>query len=161
MHIRIFQSRGGFSLIELLITVMLIGIIAAIAIPSLISAIHRAKQKKTVGDMRNIGTAMEEYIADESSPVAGTGTAGAILKQPYFEPFYIKFSQDRDGWGNEIRYTETGAFGSGGAYSYSIYSYGRNGLDNLAASLGEYDTKSFHFDIYFSDGRFSCVPMHK
>lgn len=152
----------GFSLIELLITIMLIGIIAAIAIPNLITAIQRGKQKKTMADIRNIGTALEEYSADEDSPPAGTGTVNAALNGTFFVPFYIKVCPTIDNWGFALNYDQTGAFTGGtGVWSYSIYSYGRWNADDLAASYGEYDIKSFHLDIYFSDGRFTCMPGHK
>lgn len=152
----------GFSLVELLITIMLIGIISAIAIPGLITAKQRGVQKRSMSDLRSIGSALEEYQIDEDMPPAGNGTADAILNQPYLVPYYIKFLPTHDGWGFDLVYQETGAFlGSGTTASYSIYSLGRWNADDLAASFGEYDNKSFHFDIYFSDGRFVCWPGQK
>src|SRR3989442_12246860 len=53
------QRDTGFTLIELLIVVAIIGIIAAIAIPNLLNAIDRSKQKRTMADMRSVGTACE------------------------------------------------------------------------------------------------------
>src|SRR6187200_3441063 len=58
------RNRKGFTLIELLIVVAIIGIIVAIAIPNLLNAIQRAKQKRTMADMRSIGTAAESYSID-------------------------------------------------------------------------------------------------
>src|SRR5262244_2052256 len=55
------KREPGFTLIELLIVVAIIGIIAAIAIPNLLNAIDRSKQKRTMADMRSVGTACEEY----------------------------------------------------------------------------------------------------
>ena len=54
----------GFTLIELLIVVAIIGIIAAIAIPNLLNAIDRGKQKRTMADLRSIGTAVESYAIE-------------------------------------------------------------------------------------------------
>ena len=58
------KNQKGFSLIELLVVVIIIVIIAAIAIPNLLNAIQRGKQKRTMGDMRTVGTANETYSLD-------------------------------------------------------------------------------------------------
>ncbi|MEW6364952.1 MAG: type II secretion system protein GspG [Acidobacteriota bacterium] len=156
------RRNGGFSLLELLITASLIALIAAIAIPGLMSAIQRGKQKRTTADLRNLGSAIEEYQIDETYPPAGTGTVDAVLDRPFLVPYYIKLVPTTDGWSNSMYYAETGAFaGATTAASYSVYSFGRYGADDLAASLGEYDLRSFQFDIYFSDGRFTCLAGHK
>jgi prepilin-type N-terminal cleavage/methylation domain-containing protein len=61
---RNLRKQTGFTLIELLIVVAIIGIIAAIAIPNLLNAIDRGKQKRSMADMRSIGTAVESYSVD-------------------------------------------------------------------------------------------------
>ena len=58
------KRQKGFTLIELLIVVAIIGIIAAIAIPNLLNAINRGRQKRTMSDIRSIATAMEAYSVD-------------------------------------------------------------------------------------------------
>ena len=58
------RTARGFTLIELLIVVAIIGIIAAIAIPNLLNAIDRGKQKRTMADLRTLGTAIESYAID-------------------------------------------------------------------------------------------------
>ena len=60
------RNQKGFTLIELLIVVAIIGIIAAIAIPNLLNAIDRGKQKRTMADLRSMGTAIEEYSIDNN-----------------------------------------------------------------------------------------------
>jgi len=150
-------GRAGFTLLELLITIMLIGIIAAIAIPGLVSAIQRGKQKSTMGAIRSIGTAVEEYMIDESSPPNGTGTVQSTLCQPFFTPPYIRICPAIDYWENSLCYQSSGAF-SGERSNYSVYSFARYGADDLAVSMGEYDVRSFHYDICLSDGRFTCMP---
>ena len=67
------RNSKGFTLIELLIVVAIIGIIVAIAIPNLLNAIQRAKQRRTMGDMRSAATAVEAYAVDLNRypPAAG------------------------------------------------------------------------------------------
>ncbi|MGB3563967.1 MAG: prepilin-type N-terminal cleavage/methylation domain-containing protein, partial [Thermoanaerobaculia bacterium] len=67
------RSQKGFTLIELLIVVAIIGIIAAILIPNLLDALQKAKQKRTVGDIRSIGTAWFSWLTDQ----VGAASAGA------------------------------------------------------------------------------------
>ena len=75
------KKQKGFTLIELLIVVAIIGIIAAIAIPNLLNAIDRGKQKRTMADMRSIGTAVESYAVDNNVyPVAASA---ATAQRPH------------------------------------------------------------------------------
>ncbi len=63
------MRRSGFTLIELLIVVAIIGILAAIAVPNFLNAQTRAKVSRAVSDMRNIGTAVYTYMADQGTMV--------------------------------------------------------------------------------------------
>ena len=95
------RKDKGFTLIELLIVVAIIGIIAAIAIPNLLNAIDRGKQKRTMADIRSVGTAVEEYSIDLNVyPAAGTNftTLTNVL-----EPLYIRNAPDRDGWNRALQ----------------------------------------------------------
>src|SRR5436305_14595310 len=73
MLTRIRNRERGFTLIELLIVVAIIGIIAALLIPNFLDALQKAKQKRTVADMRNAGTAMFSWLTDQ----VGAAAAGA------------------------------------------------------------------------------------
>lgn len=76
--------RKGFTLIELLIVVVIIGILAAIAIPKFANTKEKAYLASMKSDLRNIATAQEAYFADNqvytnmsASNVGGVATPDA------------------------------------------------------------------------------------
>jgi type IV pilus assembly protein PilA len=78
------QNRKGFTLIELLIVVVIIGILAAIAIPKFASTKEKAYLASMKSDLRNLATTEEGYFADNqvytdisASNLAGTATPDA------------------------------------------------------------------------------------
>ena len=61
------KTRKGFTLIELLIVVVIIGILAAIAIPKFANTKEKAYLASMKSDLRNLVTAQEAYFADRTS----------------------------------------------------------------------------------------------
>ena len=71
------MNRKGFTLIELLIVVVIIGILAAIAIPKFANTKVKAYTAAMKSDLRNLVTAEEAYFADSAhyTSLIGTGTS--------------------------------------------------------------------------------------
>lgn len=78
-------SRRGFSLVELVIVVVIIGLIGAIAIPRLGSAAQRSKAAALQADVAVLSTAIEHFVAEHNGLypsddlVSGPGTDGTLL----------------------------------------------------------------------------------
>jgi type IV pilus assembly protein PilA len=67
------RTRKGFTLIELLIVVVIIGILAAIAIPKFASTKEKAYVTAMKSDLRNMMTAQEAYFSDYGTYADATG----------------------------------------------------------------------------------------
>jgi type II secretion system protein G len=141
------RNDKGFTLIELLIVVAIIGIIAAIAIPNLLNAIDRGKQKRTMADLRSLGTAVESYSIDNSYyPVA----ADMAALETSVEPIYIRTAPADDGWG----YAFTVAAVRG---EYTLCSAGKDGGGGCTGDDGG-AVQLFTDSITFANGQFVQWP---
>lgn len=74
--------RAGFTLIELLIVVVIIGILAAIAIPKFAATKDQARVASMKADLRNLATAQEIYTADNATYYAGGIPSASLVYNP-------------------------------------------------------------------------------
>lgn len=148
----------GFESLILLPATAAAGIVAAIAIPNLLTALQKGKQKATMGDMKSTAMAIEAYIMDNhKAPEAKTfAELHSILS-----PFYIKVLPLKDAWGNDFHYYH----GTGDKKDeYAIGSGGRDSIFNGWEQTGFYwvtTMKGFDNDIIFANGQFVYGPKVK
>jgi type II secretion system protein G len=148
------RKNRGFTLIELLIVVAIIGIIAAIAIPNLLNAINRGRQKRSMADLRTIGTAVEAYAVDMAfypTFAEGAITPGSTIVGN-LEPTYVKTVPREDGW-------RTNFYASSQSRFYTLASAARDKI--LSGALTSYSagiTSDMDCDIVYSNGSFVQYP---
>ena len=166
------RSQKGFTLIELLIVVAIIGIIAAILIPNLLDALQKAKQKRTVGDIRAVGGAWFSWLTDQVGAAAagtnntydfsqlGTTVSASDLLDTLFQStsmFYIQEVPTRDGWANDYEYRWSTNVLS--AQVIGIASGGRDGdIDGGTYTMGPFNATKYDEDIVWADGFFIRYP---
>ena len=144
--------------------VALFGIVAAILVPNLNDAMVRAKQKRTIADMRNLGTAWMSWLTDQ---VGGSGPLPSGLPEhptaeeleAVLSPTYILKVPKTDGWGHpfelwinsDLMQTPT----------MLIRSPGRDGVfeegdpfEEVQFPIGDYDR-----DLVWVDGIFVRYPQ--
>ena len=154
------KRESGFTLIELLIVIAIIGILAAIAIPNLLNAVQRGKQKRTMSDMRALATAVEAYAVDNNTYPQATCNPGIFTGGTYstldtgsftnLTPTYIAQPPKTDGWGRFMLYHL-----NAGASHYNVISMGRDGVSNTLVCG---TTTNFNDDIIYADGTFVQWP---
>jgi type IV pilus assembly protein PilA len=100
------KNRKGFTLIELLIVVVIIGILAAIAIPKFANTKEKAVLASMKSDLRNLVTAEEGFFSDNqdyattlgAAQVNGTGGAGTVAFVPSANNVIVVTRQSAGGW---------------------------------------------------------------
>ena len=142
MRPNIPARAAGFTLMELLLVLMIIGMLAALVGPTLYQRIKPAKQSATRAQLANFSTALDAFYVDcERYPTTQEGLSALRDRPEGAEKWngpYLKKEVPMDPWGHPYVYRAPGR--SGG---YEIVSYGadgREGGEGDAADINSWDS---------------------
>jgi len=84
------RKQAGFTLIELLIVIAILGILAAIAIPSLMGFTDRAQGRANQVELASVQLAVDSYVAENGNITASTATNDMTATTPALSPDYLR-----------------------------------------------------------------------
>lgn len=133
---RYTRKTSGFSLMELLIVITIIGVLLAVAIPSFSGASDEGKRVAAASAIKNLETTLTLYQAQNAAIPSTEQGLKALITKPSGEPIprnwqgpYVKGTKDVpvDPWGREYRYASPGTRSGG---DYDIFSLGKDGKES-------------------------------
>lgn len=127
--------RRGFTLIEVLIVVVIIGLLAALVAPKLINRLSESKQKIAKQQIQMISTALDLFRADVGRYPTTEEGLKALVKRPesippelWKGPYLKNAKLPKDPWGHPyIYYGPDSEIVKSKGYDYLIISYGADG----------------------------------
>ena len=134
-------SQSGFTLIEIMVVVVILGILAAIVAPNVIGRIDDAQAARIKQDLRNIESALKLYRLDNFDyPTSEQGLEALVTRPADPNIRNWKKNLDRlpkDPWGKPYQYLSPG--NSGEIDIYTLGRDGRPGGDGIDTDVGNWD----------------------
>lgn len=127
---RSLERSGGFTLIEIMVVVIIIGLLAAVIVPQVISKVDEARVTKAKQDIQSLETALTMFRLDNSKYPTTDQGLNALVQQPtdpsirHWRPGGYLQRVTKDPWGNPYQYAYPGTHGKG---EYDLYSFGADG----------------------------------
>ncbi|HLY52951.1 MAG TPA: type II secretion system major pseudopilin GspG [Steroidobacteraceae bacterium] len=139
-----YGNALGFTLIEIMVVLFIIGLLAAAIVPSVLSRIDAAKVAKAKQDVQSLETALTMYYMDNSKYPTNEQGLTALVQQPTdpsiknWKPGGYIERISKDPWGNDYQYVFPGTHGK----AYDLFSLGADGQpggDGINADIGNWN----------------------
>ncbi len=138
--------QAGFTLIEIMIVIIILGVLAALVVPNIIGRPDEARVTAARADIRAISNVLDLYKLDNFSYPSTEQGLEALVTRPSGLPEAKNWNANGylnklpvDPWGNEYRYLSPGA--NGKFDLYSLGADGREGGDGADADITNWDEK--------------------
>ena len=139
------RAMRGFTLIEIMVVVVILGILAAIVVPKVMDNPDKARIAKAKQDIRSLESAMNMYKLDNFNYPSTDQGIEALVQKPAGAPEPKNWKEGgyvdrlpKDPWGNPYQFLSPGTHGSG-VDIYSLGADGQNGGDGSNADIGNWN----------------------
>ncbi|OGS07705.1 MAG: type II secretion system protein GspG [Elusimicrobia bacterium RIFOXYA1_FULL_47_7] len=135
------KKENGFTLIEILLVVAIIGILVSVVLPRLIGRTEEARISSTRLQIENIGTALDAFELDNGRfPTTQEGME-ALMSRPSgvsnWKGPYLKKRIGKDAWGGQFVYISPGSNNT----DYDLKSFGPNKVDGGGDDIANWEDK--------------------
>jgi general secretion pathway protein G len=138
------RRARGFTLIEIMVVVIIIGLLASVVVLNILPNVDKAKVSKAKQDIQSMELALSEFYLDNSKyPTSEQGLA-ALAQQPtdpsikHWKPGGYLERVSKDPWGNPYLYGYPGTHGK----AFDLYTLGADGQpggDGINADIGNWN----------------------
>ena len=142
-HAKRYRAQSGFTLIEVMVVVVILGILAAIVVPRIMDRPGEARATKAASDLRALESALNLYRLDNFRYPTTEQGLEALVERPKSAPEPRNWRSggymDRvptDPWGNPYQYLSPGT--EGDVDIYSLGADGRPGGEGEDADIGNW-----------------------
>jgi general secretion pathway protein G len=134
------SRQHGFTLLEIMVVIVILGVLASLTIPSLMGNKERADRQKAISDIVTLENALDMYRLDNGRyPTMEQGLRALVLK-PELDPQPKNYRSDgyirrlpQDPWGNDYKIYNPGKHGS-----IDVFSFGPDGKIDTEDDIGNW-----------------------
>ena len=142
MQIQPQRARTGFTLAELMVVIVIIGLLATMVVPNVLSKLSRAYETKAKADIASIAKAVEDFVINNNGRYPDS-IEQLVQEDEHGESYLRQSTVPKDPWGQLYMYEPP----SSGTRKFRVVSYGKDGvpggegedrdLDNIQIQNGE------------------------
>jgi general secretion pathway protein G len=142
MKPKLKHARAGFSLAELMVVIVIIGLLATLVVPNVVAKLGKANRTKAKADIVALDKAVEDYVIDNNGRYPDS-LEQLVQENEQGQSYLKQTSVPKDPWGQTYVYEPP----TSGTHKFRVVSYGKDGvpggegddadIDNLLIQNGE------------------------